>query len=70
MRISRVETVRTPAGRFRAFRVDTMLRVVRNGQNFDLPTTSWYAPRVGLVKQQHREGTGWVVKTLESFRLK
>ena len=70
VRVTRRESVRTPAGKFSAYRVDTVLTVVQNGQSVALPSVSWYAPRVGLVKQQYLQEKQIVVRELTGFRLR
>jgi len=58
------EEVEVPAGRFRAVRVDSMLK----GNGFTLETTDWYARGVGLVKTTTRTDDGVSgVKVLTSF---
>jgi len=70
VRLTRRESVQTPAGKFSAYRVDTVLTVVQNGRSVVLPSVSWYAPRVGLVKQQYVQGSQSVVRELTGFRLR
>ncbi|MBX9623853.1 MAG: hypothetical protein K2X82_08555 [Gemmataceae bacterium] len=58
-----VEEVRVPAGVYDAYRVD----VDHTWLGFNLSTTYWYAPGVGLVKTVHNDGGGDWVTVLKAF---
>jgi hypothetical protein len=55
------ETVKTPAGTYRAWKLQT----VTTGEGFSLTTLTWYAPGVGVVRSERkgqrrdREIKGW-----------
>lgn len=50
-RVSTVENVTTPAGRFLAYRVDTLITVTGDrGQIIRFPSIRWLAPGIGFVR--------------------
>jgi hypothetical protein len=60
----KVEEVIVPAGRFKALRVET---TVTTREGLSTQTIYWYAPGVGLVKQEHHSGGFVRTKTLTSI---
>jgi hypothetical protein len=58
------EDVEVPAGKFKAIRMATEIRV--NGET-KITILSWYAPQVGLVKSVMRVGGKEDVRELKSF---
>lgn len=55
-RLRGYEQVKVPAGRFRALRVDYVLRMYQPGTDVDQSEvwTTWYVPGLGQVKEIHR----------------
>ena len=70
VRVTRFEKVPTPAGTFKAFRVDTVVSATETSGTVSLPSAAWYAPQVGIVKLQYQDKGSLVVKTLVNYRLK
>lgn len=70
VRVTRKEPVETKAGKFEAFRVDTTLTLLGQGRNMAVPSVSWYAPGVGLVKQMSVETDKVYIRELTSHNLK
>jgi hypothetical protein len=51
LRVSKMETVKSAAGTFNAYRVDMTLTLSAQGQTATIPNTYWFAPGKGMVKQ-------------------
>jgi len=54
-RISGKESVTTATGKFKCFRVDTIVRVTRGKQEVKFPTVRWLAARVGYVRRGYAD---------------
>jgi hypothetical protein len=54
-RISGKETVTTPTGKFKTFRVDTIVQVTRGKQEVKFPTVRWLTARVGYVRRGYAD---------------
>jgi hypothetical protein len=63
-KVMKEEDVEVPAGKFKAFRID----VESDGQGRTSRASLWYAPRVGVVRQEHEGGNQKYVKVLKSFK--
>ena len=63
-RISGRSTVKTPAGSFDSYRVDTIINTTVQGQQVAFPTTRWFSPGVGMVKQKLLAGQTVVIKEM------
>jgi|GEM_PF-2154924 hypothetical protein len=50
-RISGVETVKTAAGEFKVYRVDTVIVANNGGKELRFPVVRWLAPNVGFVRR-------------------
>jgi len=75
MRVSPIETVRTPAGAFRAHRVEVGLRFSQGGLDVRMPAAIWYARNVGMVKTdvsfRAPDGSNFkIVGVLKSYRIR
>lgn len=57
------EDVEVPAGNFKAFRIEVEYESAGATQR----STIWYAERVGVVKQEHKDKDSGYVKVLKSF---
>ena len=66
-RVSTIETIKTPAGSFAAYRVDTIITTTVQGQQIYLYAARWLAPGVGLVQQRIVAGSQVVQKQLTAF---
>lgn len=60
--------VDTPAGKFKAYRVDTSLTTIIEGHAVTFPASRWFAPGVGIVRQTFRVGNASVEKELVSYK--
>ncbi|MDX1933059.1 MAG: hypothetical protein SFU56_10680 [Capsulimonadales bacterium] len=67
-RVSAQEIVKTPAGEFGAWRVETVIRTTIEGKPFAFPMTRWFAPGVGMVRQRLYVGNILVEKELVRYR--
>jgi len=67
-RVHAPHEVVTPAGKFTAYRVDTALTTVIEGNSVTFPASRWFVPGVGIVKQVFRVGNTEVEKQLTSFK--
>ncbi len=67
-RVHAPNVVITPAGKFTAYRVDTSLTTVIEGNSVTFPASRWFVPGVGIVKQVFRVGNAEVEKQLTSFK--
>ena len=67
-RVSGQETVKTPAGTFHTYRLDTVIITTVGGQQVSFPATRWLAPGVGIVKQRLLAGRTLVVKELTAYK--
>ena len=67
-RVSGQETIKTPAGEFKTYRLDTVIITTVSGQQVSFPATRWLAPGVGVVKQKLLAGRTLVVKELTSYK--
>ena len=68
-RISGAESVVTPAGKFNAYRVDTVINTTIQGHPASFRVTRWLAPGVGQVRQRTRVGASEVEKTLLAYTI-
>ena len=50
-RVSSQEVIKTPAGEFKSFRIDTIVLLNRRGQEIRFPMVRWVAPNVGYVSR-------------------
>ncbi len=66
-RVHASEEVVTPAGKFKAYRVDTSLTTIIEGRSVTFPASRWFVPGVGIVKQTFRVGNAVVEKELVSY---
>lgn len=66
-RVHAAEEVITPAGKFKAYRVDTSLTTIIEGRPVTFPASRWLVPGVGIVKQTFRVGNAVVEKQLISY---
>lgn len=66
-RVHAPEDVTTPAGKFKAYRVDTALTTIIDGRAVTFPASRWFYPGVGIVKQTFRVGNSVVEKELVSY---
>jgi len=69
-RVSGKDLVQTPAGKFEAWRIDSILTTLVQGRQVSFPITRWMAPGVGVVKQRYILGNAIVVKELTSYTKK
>ncbi|MBC8141298.1 MAG: hypothetical protein H7Y38_07630 [Armatimonadetes bacterium] len=67
-RVHAPREVVTPAGKFTAYRVDTALTTIIEGNTVTFPASRWFVPGVGIVKQVFRVGNAEVEKQLTSFK--
>ncbi len=63
-------TVNTAAGRFHAYQLDMMNVVTVKQNTIHLPSTFWFAPNVGMVKQETAIKGLRVTAALQSYRIK
>ena len=68
-RVSGRERVTTPAGTFDAYRIDSILLTTVGGQMVNFPSTRWFAPGVGVVKQRMMSGARVLTKELSEYHL-
>jgi hypothetical protein len=54
-RISGKETFTTSAGKFKAYRVDTIVVVMKDGKEIKFPTVRWLSARVGYVRRGYAD---------------
>lgn len=52
LRVASKDKIVTSAGTFNAYRVELKLTVEAQGQSMTIPNSYWFAPGVGLVKQE------------------
>lgn len=65
-RLTMRETVKTPAGAFQAYRVDTNLTAFVEGSGaVHFPATRWFVPGIGIVREKFLSGEKVVQKELE-----
>lgn len=69
-RVSAVEKIKTPAGEFNAFRIETMIQTTVERQQIFLFTIRWLAPGVGMVRQRVITPAQVVTKDLVKFEKK
>lgn len=69
-RVSALETVTVPAGRFQAYRVDMLLSVFGSNGRTQFPSTCWFAPGIGIVKNLYLEKGRPVIKELIAYDVK
>lgn len=60
--------ITTPAGKFNAYRVDTALTTIIEGNSVTFPASRWFAPGVGIVRQMFWVGNARVEKELVSYK--
>ncbi len=60
-KVAKEEEIEVPAGKFKTFRLDVNL-----GENS--LASIWYAPRVGVVRQEYKSNNLDYVKTLKEFK--
>lgn len=72
VRTAVVERLSLPAGKFDAWRTDSVLRVSGKGRATAVRSFSWFAPNVGVVQQRYMDDGSNVLitKVLRSFVLK
>jgi hypothetical protein len=63
-------SVKTPAGTFKAMRVHSALTVEAGGQKVNLPNDYWFAPGVGMVRQEATIMQTKISGILKSYKLK
>lgn len=68
-RVSARETVKTPAGSFPTYRIDTVITTTVEGRQVSFPSTRWLSPRVGIVRQVTRAGDTRMIKELKSYQV-
>ena len=68
--VSGPTSVKTMGGTFSAFKVHSELVVTAQGQTQKVPNDYWFAPNVGLVRQQAQIGALTVDGSLKSYKLK
>jgi hypothetical protein len=66
-RVSALEKVKTPAGEYNAYRVETMIQTTVEGQQIFLYTIRWITPGIGLVRQRVITPGQVVTKDLVKF---
>jgi len=64
----------TPAGRFKAYRVDVLQKYRYQGTDYQTNQVMWFTPKIGLVKTQERivssKGANVFVMSLKSHTIK
>ena len=68
-RIGSPEKVKTLAGSFVAYRIDTIITTTIQGKQVSFPTTRWVAPGVGIIKQKLLAGNTILYKELKSYKI-
>ncbi len=63
------DTVKVPAGTFRAFKVETVARIQKTSQRAPVIRDAWYANNVGMVKSVSKEGVYVSTTELLEYRL-
>jgi hypothetical protein len=69
-RISGQDTLKTAAGKFIAYRVDTIIVVQRGGSEAKFPTVRWLAPGIGMVRRGYADKGRPAFAELTQFTLK
>lgn len=68
-RVAGVELVKTPAGTFGAYRINSVIHTTVEDKPVSFHTTRWIAPGVGIVKQKLLVGKDILVKELKSYHI-
>ncbi len=68
-RVSGPETVQTPAGTFRTYRVDSLISATRGRRVEWQRTTTWFAPGVGLVRECYHQNGHLVTAALQEYSI-
>lgn len=68
-RVSGRETVKTPAGSFPAYRIDTVITTTVEGRQVSFPSSRWLSPNVGIVRQVTQAGDTRLIKELKAYRI-
>ncbi|GAB4466636.1 MAG: hypothetical protein OHK0029_38120 [Armatimonadaceae bacterium] len=63
-RVSAIETVETPAGKFPAYKIETLITTTIDRQQIELYSARWFSPGVGLVRQRILTGPQEIRKVL------
>jgi hypothetical protein len=69
-RVSGKDTFTTSAGKFKAYRVDTMVLVMRGGREVRFPTVRWLSARVGYVRRGYAEKGYPAFSEIRQFNVK
>lgn len=68
-RISAYESVMTPAGRFKTYRIDTMIVINHTRGDISFPSVRWLAPGIGFVRRGFAEKSKSAYSEVTNFRL-
>jgi hypothetical protein len=68
-RVTGAVSVNTPVGKFNAYRIDTMISTMVDGQSAAFPMTRWVAPGVGVVQARVLVGKTAALKQLQSYHV-
>ena len=68
--VSGPETVKTPAGTYKAMKIHLLITLDMNGQKMEMPTDYYLAPGIGLVRQTGQLGDLHIDGKLISVKLK
>jgi hypothetical protein len=68
-RVTNRDTIKTPAGEFAVWRVDTVISTSVDGQSIALAANRWFAPGVGMVRQIWYAGKQRISKDLVRYKI-
>ncbi len=69
-RISAMEPITATAGKFTAYRIDSMITLDNNGREIRYPMVMWLAPGVGIIARRFANNGGVVTEDLSRVNLK
>jgi len=69
-RISSLEPVTATAGKFTAYRIDSMITLDNNGKEIRYPMVMWLAPGVGIIARRFANNGGVVTEDLSRVVLR
>lgn len=68
-RVTGPDDVKTFAGKWMAWRIDSILATTIEGKTVSFPSTRWFVPGIGLVRQRWFSGNLVTEKTLHSYKV-
>ena len=66
-RLSAIEDIKTPVGKNRTYRVDTLITINQDGRLIKFPTLRWMAPGIGFIRHNFVDEGRNYVADLQKF---